>query len=41
MGISQFWNEIDNIFDIKGFKANEWQPYERGKNFEAFFIVKK
>lgn len=41
MGISQFWSEIDAIFDVKGFKENVWQPYERGKNFEAFFIVKK
>jgi len=41
MGISQIWNEVDNIFEIKGFNKNKWQPYERGKNFEAFFIVKK
>jgi hypothetical protein len=41
MGISQFWDEIDSLFQVKGFKANQWMAYERGKNFEAFFIVKK
>jgi len=41
MGISQFWEEIATAFDVKGFKDNNWYPYERGKNFEAFFIVKK
>ena len=41
MGISQFWDEIDAMFDVRGFRENRWQPYERGKNFEAFFIVKK
>jgi hypothetical protein len=41
MGISQFWNEIDKMFEVKGLRENKWQPYERGKNFKAFFIVKK
>jgi hypothetical protein len=41
MGISQFWDQIETFFDVKGFTANRWQPYERGKNFEAFFIVRK
>ncbi|BAU54619.1 DUF6934 family protein [Mucilaginibacter gotjawali] len=40
MGISQFWDEIGMMFEIKGFIDNGWQPYERGKNFEAFVIVK-
>jgi hypothetical protein len=41
MGISQFWNEIGITFDVKGFKQGSWHPFERGKNFDAFFIVKK
>lgn len=41
MGISQFWTEIENTFEVKGFKDGGWQPYIRGKNFDAFFIVKK
>lgn len=41
MGISQFWSEIAILFEIKVFKDDNWHPYERGKNFEAFFIVKK
>ena len=41
MGISQFWNEIEPTFEVKGFMDNNWHPFEKGKNFEAFFIVKK
>lgn len=41
IGISQFWQEIERLFFVKGFRDNEWHPYERGENFEAFFIVKK
>lgn len=41
MGISQFWHEIERLFFVKGFRNNEWHLYEKGKNFEAFFIVKK
>lgn len=41
MGISQFWSEIAALFEIKGFKDGSWHAYERGKNFEAFFLVKK
>jgi len=41
MGISQFWSEVENLFEINGFSNGKWQKYERGKNFTAFFIVKK
>jgi len=41
MGVSKFWSQIENNFEIKGFKENEWKPYERGENFDAFYIVKK
>jgi hypothetical protein len=41
MGISQFFNQIDALFEIKGFKDDSWRAFEKGKNFEAFFIVSK
>lgn len=41
MGILQFWEEINKTFIVKGFRDDDWFPFEKGKNFEAFFIVKK
>lgn len=41
MDILKFWNEIEHLFDVKAFNGREWQPFEKGKNFESFFIVKK
>jgi len=41
MGIAQFWNEIGGRYDVKGFLDRNWQPFEKGKNFEAFLIFKK
>jgi len=41
MGIAQFWDEIGKMFEVKGLIDNEWQSFEKGKNFEAFFIFKK
>jgi len=41
MGIAQFWDEINEIVEVKGLTNNEWQSFEKGINFEAFFIFKK
>jgi hypothetical protein len=41
MGISQFWTEIEKMFEVRGFNRGRWEPYERGENFESFFIVRK
>lgn len=41
MGITQFWEEINEQFEVKGFINNDWYSFEKGKNFEAFFIFKK
>lgn len=41
MGISQFWGEIKEHFEVKGYINNDWYSFEKGKNFEAFFIFKK
>ncbi len=41
MGIAKFWDEINAQFEVKGFLDMDWQPFEKGKNYEAFFIIKK
>jgi len=41
MGISEFWDEIQGIFEVKGYHGNNWEAFRKGKNYEAFFIFKK
>ncbi len=41
MGISEFWNEIQEIFEIKGYHKYTWESFQKGKNYDAFFIFKK
>lgn len=41
MGISAFWNEINNLFVVIGFVNDEWQPFVKGINYEAFLIKRK
>jgi hypothetical protein len=32
---------MEHSFEVRGFDGLRWLSYERGKNFEAFFIIKK
>jgi hypothetical protein len=41
MGICAFWNEINNLFIVIGFVNDEWQPFVKGINYEAFLIKRK
>jgi len=41
MGISAFWEEIGILFDLEGYYKGEWEPFEKGKNYEAFLIKRK
>lgn len=41
MGISEFWEEIREMFEIKGYYENDWQSFQKGRNYEAFFIFRK
>ena len=38
IGIANNWNEIGQLFDIEGFYANSWEPFETGKNYQAFTL---
>lgn len=40
MGISANWQEINQSFIIEGLINNEWQPFERIKNYQAFMARK-
>lgn len=41
MGIFANWEEINKTFVIEGLINNEWQPFERNKNYQAFMARKK
>lgn len=41
MSISAFWVEISELFDTYGFKNGEWEPFETGRNYEAFVVIRK
>ena len=41
IGISNNLDEIIKTFDIYGLKSEEWEPFERGHNYNAFLIRKK
>jgi len=38
MGISKLWDEIQKHFSIIGSVDGQWQPFEKGINYEAFII---
>jgi len=41
MGIAEFWEDIQEIFEVKAYYKDRWESFERGKNYDAFFIFKK
>lgn len=41
IGINANWEEISQLFDIKGFVNNPWEPFQRNKNYEAFVLAAK
>lgn len=41
MGISKHLSEITLRYTIYGRLDNKWEVFERGKNYEAFALVKK
>lgn len=36
MGIAKYWDHIKLIFEIQGYRSRKWEPFEKGKNYEAF-----
>ncbi len=41
MGILEDQTEIAQLFDLEGFFNGSWEPFKRGKNYEAFALKAK
>ena len=41
IGIAGNLLEINEIFEVKGFLDELWEPFQRGRNYEAFLIKRK
>jgi hypothetical protein len=41
IGIATYWIEISEMFLISGFREGNWEPFEIGKNYEAFTLESK
>lgn len=41
MGINANRAEIESLFLIFGYYKEEWIPFESGKNFDAFLVIKR
>ena len=41
MGINAHWDEIGQLFDVKGFAEDKWEQFQRNKNYEAFYLAAK
>jgi|SRR5690606_1644531 len=40
MGISEFWDDIKEMFEVKGFYKDSWESFRKGKNYDAFLYLK-
>jgi hypothetical protein len=41
MGITIHWSEINEDFDLHGFRLNKWERFHKGRNYEAFLLRRK
>jgi hypothetical protein len=41
MGIASAWEEINERYDILGKCNNNWIPFKKGVNYEAFLVFRK
>ncbi|RYE90675.1 MAG: hypothetical protein EOO37_02385 [Cytophagaceae bacterium] len=41
MGINKYWPVVAADFDILGQRDSEWEPYEVGKDYQAFAVRRK
>ena len=41
IGISNNLSEIKEDFNVFGYLKNQWTPFEKNQNYEAFLIVRK
>lgn len=41
IGINKYYDVVENDFEIFGQTQNEWERYQKGKDYEAFVIQRK
>jgi len=41
IGVNKFRNEIEKIFDVYGRIGEQWGPFQKNTNYDAFFIIQK
>lgn len=41
MCINKYFDEIYKYFDVLGLINDNWQPFEKGKNYDAFLVKRK
>ena len=41
MGINSHWREIERIFEVFGYKNDEWDLFKKGVNYEGFLGRRK
>lgn len=41
MGIVANWHEISKILEVEGLTNKGWEPFEKNKNYQAFFVRAK
>ena len=41
IGIFANWHEISNIFVVEGFINDDWHPFEKHQNYQAFLVKLK
>ena len=41
IGIANFFHQISETFEIQGYITDVWEPFKRGKSYEAFLLKHK
>ena len=41
MGINKYFDIVQEDFEIFGLTENEWEPFVKGKNYQAFVAQRK
>ncbi|SMC88553.1 DUF6934 family protein [Pedobacter africanus] len=41
IGITRFWNEINTLFEVKGYINAHWESFQKGKTYNAFLVTRK
>ncbi len=41
MGLNKYYDEINFHFDIFGYKNENWHPFEKDTNYDAFLVRRK